>query len=234
MKISGSGSLSAGQIDDNISVSGSVKINGDFECNGFRTSGSLRALGNLTVHGDIKSSGSFRVMGALYGSNNAKFSGSTTVEGGIEIKGELVNSGSLRSGEKVEALQGIRLSGSTKVGGGLFSQKDINIDGSTTIKGDLNGDNVYIGVHAIITGRKKTRRPYIVDGSIFAANNVEIHNSLVIGDVKGRNVKIGNRTDVSGNVYYIDTIEVDAKATLAQAPIQITEVDEAAEDIIQK
>ena len=113
----------------------------------------------------------------------------------------------------------------------MFSQKNINIDGSTTIRGDINGDNVYIGVHAVIIGRKKTRRPYIVDGSIIAANNVVIYNSLVIGDVKGRNVKIGNRTDISGNVYYIDNIEVDAKATLANDPIQITE---AAEDIIQK
>jgi len=230
MKISGSGTLS-GKIDDHISVSGSAKISGDFECNGFRTSGSLRGLGNLTVHGDIKSSGSFRVMGALYGSGNAKFSGSTTVEGGVEIKGELGNSGSLRSGEDIEALQGIRLSGSTKVGGGLFSQKNITIDGSTTIRGDINGDNVYIGVHAVVIGRKKTRRPYIVDGSIIAANNVEIYNSLVIGDVKGRNVKIGSRTDISGNVYYIDNIEVDAKATLANDPIQITE---AAEDTLKK
>jgi len=231
MKISGSGSISAGKIDDHISVAGSLKINGDFECTGIRTSGSLRALGNLTVLGDIKSSGSFRVAGALYGDNNAKFSGSTTVEGGIEIKGEFGNSGSLRSGEEIEALQGIRLSGSTKVGGGVFSQKNINIDGSTTIKGNINGDNVYIGVHSATIGRKKHKHPYIVDGSIFAANNVEIYNTFVQGDVKGRNVKIGNRTDISGNVYYIDSIEVDAKATLAQAPIQITE---DAEDILQK
>lgn len=226
MKISGSGRLSAGKINDNIAVSGSVKIGGDFECTGFRTSGSLRALGNLTVLGDIKSSGSFRVMGALHGHGNAKFSGSTTVEGDIEIKGELGNSGSLRSGNKIEALQGIRLSGSTKVGGGLFSQKNINIDGSTTIKGDISGDNVYIGAHAITIGRKKSRRPYIIDGSIFAANNVEIYNTFVQGDVKGRNVKIGNRTEISENVYYVDNIEVDAKATLAHEPIQITEIAE--------
>jgi cytoskeletal protein CcmA (bactofilin family) len=192
MKISGSGRLSAGKINDHISASGSVKINGDFECKGFRSSGSLRALGNLTVIGDIKSSGSFRVMGALHGHGNAKFSGSTTVEGDIEIKG---------------------------------------VDGSTTIKGDISGDNVYIGVHSVSIGRKKYRRPYIVDGNIFAANDVEINYAFVQGDVKGRNVKIGERTEISGKVYYIDNIVVDAKATLAHDPIQITEI---AEDNLEK
>ncbi|GAH14479.1 unnamed protein product, partial [marine sediment metagenome] len=118
-----------------------------------------------------------------------------------------------------EALQGIRLSGSTKVGGGLFSQKTIDINGSATIKGDISGDNVYIGDQSVSIGRKKSKCPYIVDGNIFAANSVEINNIFVQGDVKGRNVKIGRRTDISGKIYYVDSIEVDDKATLAHAPI---------------
>jgi cytoskeletal protein CcmA (bactofilin family) len=226
MKISGSGKLSEMSIKENIVVSGSVKMDGNIECQGFRSSGSTRGEGSLTAHGDVKSSGSFRILGALHGDGNAKFSGSTTIGEEIDIKGVLENSGSLRSGDKIEALQGIRLSGSAKVGGGLFSQKNIDINGSTTIKGDISGDNVYIGDQSVSIGRKKSKRPYIVDGNIFAANNVEINNIFVQGDVKGRSVKIGKRTDISGKVYYVDIIEVDDKATLAHAPIQITEIAE--------
>ena len=230
MKISGSGTLS-GKIDDHISVSGSVKISGDFECNGFRTSGSSRALGNLTVHGDIKSSGSFRVMGALYGSGNGRFSGSTTIGEEIEIKGVLENSGSLRVGNKVEALQRIRLSGSTKVGGGLFSQGTIDIDGSTTIKGDINGDNVFIGTQTYFGVKNLVKHENKVFGNIFSTNDIEIINTFVQGDVKGRNVKIGKRTEIAGKVYYVDTIEINAKATLTHEPIQISEI---AEDKLEK
>jgi len=231
MKISGSGILSEMSIKDNIVVSGSVKMDGNIECQGFRSSGSTRGEGNLTVHGDVKSSGSFRILGALHGDGNAKFSGSTTIGEEIDIKGVLENSGSLRVGNKVEALQGMRFSGSTKVDGGLNSDETIEIHGSTTVRGNIAGNNVFIGTQTYFDGKKIVKHPYKVFGNIISTNDVEIINTFVQGDVKGRTVKIGKRTEITGKVYYVDTIEINAKATLTHKPIQISEITEIAEDI---
>ena len=60
LKISGSSTLAGGKIDKIIRISGSGRINGDVECNGINVSGSLKSLGNMVIHGDIKSSGSFK------------------------------------------------------------------------------------------------------------------------------------------------------------------------------
>ena len=104
MKISGSGKLSEGKIDDSLVTSGSARIDGDFECNGFRSSGSFRGSGNLTVHGDFRSSGSFRIHGSLKGDGNGRTSGSASVDGKISIDGYFRSSGSLRVGGKIELL----------------------------------------------------------------------------------------------------------------------------------
>ncbi len=231
MKISGSGKLSEMSIKDNIVVSGSVKMDGNIECQGFRSSGSTRGVGNLTVHGDVKSSGSFRILGALHGDGNAKFSGSTTIGEEIEIKGVLESSGSLRVGNKVESLQGMRFSGSTKVDDGLNSEGTIEINGSITVRGDITGNNVFIGTQTSFDLKRIVKHLYKVFGNIFSTNDVEIINTFVQGDVKGRNVKIGRRTEITGKVYYVDTIEINARATLTHEPIQISEI---AEDKLEK
>jgi len=231
MKISGSGTLSKMNIDDTIISSGSVRMTGDIECLGFRSSGSARGEGNLTVHGDFKSSGSFNLHGALHGDGNAKSSGSATIEKGIAVKGTLENSGSLRVGNGVEALKGIRFSGSSRVDGELNSEENIEIDGSTTVKGSIKAKNVFFGINTRFSGKKVVRHPFKVFGNIFAGKNLELINTFVEGDVRGRNVRIGKKTEIMGKVYYIDTIEVDPKATLAHEPVQISEI---AKNKIQK
>ena len=220
MRISGSGRLSEGKINDEVILSGSAKIAGDFECNGFKSSGSLRGEGNLTVRGDVKSSGSFRIAGSLHGDTNAKFSGSSSVGGEVSIKGVLESSGSFRAGDKVESIEGLRLRGSARIQGDLLSQKTIDIEGSVIIDGNIKGDDVFIGTR-LMRERKKLKQPFKVNGNIFATNTADITGALVSGDVRGRDVKIGNGTEVAGVIYYVDNIEVHQKATLANEPIQI-------------
>ena len=41
--------------------------------------------------------------------------------------------------------------------------------------------------------------------------------------MRGRTIKIGRGTQVLGMVYFVDNIEVDDKAILANKPIKITE-----------
>ncbi len=224
MKISGSGTLSEGKINDDLRVSGSARLKGDFECNGFHSSGSLRGAGSLTVHGDIISSGSFRIGGSLYADGNANSSGSASVGGEISIKGRLVSSGSLRAGNKVEALQGIRISGSGTVQGGLLSLETIDISGSSSVHGNITGTNILIGREKRLS-RSIYKHPNKVYGNILARNNVNLIATLVDGDVKGRIVEIGKGTEILGTVYYVGSIEVHDKSILVNEPIQITEED---------
>ena len=224
MKISGSGTLSAGKIDDNLQVSGSAKLKGDFECYGFHSSGSLRGEGSLTVHGDVSSSGSFRLGGSLYGDGKAKSSGSMSVGGEIAVKGTLVNSGSLRAGGKVEALEGVNISGSAHINSDLSSQRLIKISGSSTIHGDVSGFDIILGREPRMS-RNIFKHLSIIHGSIFGKNHVDLARTLVEGDVRGRNVIIGKGTEIRGMVYYVENIEVHDKATLADAPVHITERD---------
>ena len=219
MKISGSGRLSEGKIDDDLVTSGSARIDGDFECKGFRSSGSFRGSGNLIIHGDFRSSGSFRIHGSLKGDGNGRTSGSASVDGKISIDGSFTSSGSLRVGSKIEALEGIKCSGSARVQDGLFSQQFIDIEGSITTNGKITGRDVFIG-----TRQKKmtTKQSYKVYGNIFGINIVDITGTFVDGDVKARNVRLGKGTEITGTVYYVDSIEIDKKATLANEPVQIS------------
>jgi len=224
MRISGSGTLSEGKIDDELSVSGSVKLKGNFECEGFHSSGTLRGRGNLTVHGDFESSGSFRLLGSLYGDGNFGSSGSTSVDGEIIIKGKFGSSGSLRVGDKVEAYQGVITSGSTLIKGELLSKNFIKITGSCIIHGNVSGFNIVLGRKGLF---KKSiyKHPNKIYGSILSRNNITLINTLVEADVKGRIVNIGPGTKILGTVYYADTIEIDDNAILKNEPIQIKEED---------
>lgn len=221
MKISGSGTLSEGKINDELYVSGSARLKGNFECNGFHSSGSLRGVGNLTVHGEIKSSGSFRLAGNLYGDSELKSSGSASIDGTVLIKGKLVSSGSFRAGNKVEAIDGIRVSGSARIEGDVLTLETIEITGSSIINGNVTGTDVFFGRERMLS-RSIYKHPNKVYGSILARNNIELIRASVEGDVKGRDVIIGKGTEILGNVYYVDKIEVHEKANLAYEPIQIS------------
>jgi cytoskeletal protein CcmA (bactofilin family) len=222
MKISGSGTLSEGKINDRIRVSGSVKLKGNLECEGFHSSGSLRGEGNLTVHGDIKSSGSFRTTGSIYGDGNFRSSGSTSIEGEVLIKGTLESSGSFRAGKKVRAIQSIKISGSSHINGELSSQDTILLTGSSTIYGNVIGNHVSIG-HEPRLSIGVYKHPNKIYGNISSRTIVDITKTLVDGDIKGFNVNIGRGSEITGNVYYVNEIEVNKKVILANDPIKISQ-----------
>ncbi|MFX1601211.1 MAG: hypothetical protein ACFFB6_11500 [Promethearchaeota archaeon] len=217
----GSAKISGGKTNKSIRISGSGKINGDLECNGLTSSGALTGSGNFTSHGDISSSGSFNIAGFLYGDESADFSGSTKIGNLVNIQGSLIASGSFKAGHFVRGEQGIRLSGSSDINGNLSSQKSINIDGSTYIEGNVVGEDVLFGVSENI----RKRQHYKIHGSILAKNKVDIIRTDVEGDIKARDITIGKGSEVIGNVYFVDKIEVDKKAKLNNEPIQIS-VDE--------
>lgn len=218
MKVSGSQTLPEGKIDEELVTSGSTKINGNFECNGFKSSGSLKGSGDLIIHGDFKSSGSFKLEGSLSVDGDARSPGSTTINGEVQIIGRLRSSGSFKAGKQVAARDGVKISGSSKIQGNLLSNKDVNLRGATIIEGNIKADNILIGMPIDIL---RPWRPYKVHGNIVAENDVDVTKTIVKGDIKGRDVKIGIGTEVEGEVYYINSIEVSPRASLAKKPIQI-------------
>jgi cytoskeletal protein CcmA (bactofilin family) len=213
----GSAKITGGKTHKSLRLSGSGKVNGDLDCNGLTSSGNLTGSGNLTSHGDISSSGSFNVAGFLYGDKSADFSGSTQIGNLVNIQGSLIASGSFEAGHFVRGEQGIQLSGSSEINGNLSSEKNIRIDGSTYIEGNVVAEDVLFGVSENI----KKKQHYKVYGSILAKNMVNLIRTHVKGDIKGRDITIRKGSEILGNVYYVDKIEVDKKVKLANEPIQI-------------
>ncbi|MCE7746215.1 MAG: polymer-forming cytoskeletal protein [Candidatus Heimdallarchaeota archaeon] len=218
MRVSGSSTLAEGKINENLVATGSTRINGNYECEGFRSSGTLKGKGNLVVNGNFRNSGSFKLVGSLTIDGDAKSSGSTTIEGEISIKGEYTKSGTLRAGKQIEALDGVSISGFSKIQGNLISKRDVVLRGNVTVEGNIKAENVSIGMPI---DRRPLKHPYKVHGNIVADSKVNIKKTYVAGDIKGRDVIIGHGTEIVGAVYYINSIEVSSRATLAKKPMQI-------------
>jgi cytoskeletal protein CcmA (bactofilin family) len=224
MKISGSGRIQGGKIDEDLIVTGSAHIRDNIECNDVRISGSLHGIGALISHGGVKSSGKFHIDGELHGDNDINFSGSTTVGNGIIAQGILRSSGSFRVNNKVIASLGFISTGSSIIKGDLVSDKTISFDGSARIFGDIKADDVLIDTKYQWSLKKifsVKKHPYRIRGSIHAKNKVEISRAIVNKDIKGRDVKIGERSDIEGIVYYVDNLDVHKKAILRNKPIKI-------------
>lgn len=218
MRVSGSSTLPEGKINESLVASGSTRINGNLECEEFKSSGSLKGSGDLSVLGDFQCSGTFRLKGSLTVEGDARSAGSTTIDGGILIEGKYSKSGTLKTGKQLEALEGVKISGLTNIQGNLMSKKEVVLRGNTTVEGNIKAEDVFIGRPI---DRRPIKHPYKVHGNIVADNEVNIKKTFVAGDVKGRDVTIGHGTEVVGAVYYINSIEISSRVTLAKQPIQI-------------
>jgi cytoskeletal protein CcmA (bactofilin family) len=222
MRISGSGSIEGGKIDDELHVSGSARINGVFECNGIQSSGSLNGVGGLIVHGDIKNSGSLQIDGFLHGDNDAHISGSVTINQDLMLQGKLKVSGSITVRDTATALLGFKSAGSIRVKGDLISDRTVDLDGSGKIYGNVRAQEVLIGTHQLLMIYPKRILVRIV-GSILALDKVDISRTRVNGDVIGRDVRIGKHSNIQGTVYYVNMIETNKAAKLNNEPVKINE-----------
>ncbi|NHJ87319.1 MAG: polymer-forming cytoskeletal protein [Asgard group archaeon] len=218
MKVAGSSTISGGKLNEIVRTAGTTKINGNLECEEFRSSGSLKSSGSIIVNGDFHCAGSFNIAGSLSVSGNAKSSGSTTIDGEMTIKGYYSKAGTLKVGSHIEAQEGVKIAGLTKIHGSLMSKRDVDLRGTVTIDENIKAENVYIGM---LIDLQPLIHPYKIYGNIVAENEVNIKRALVKGDIKGRTIIIGFGTEVQGEVYYIDNIEIHPRATLAKEPIHI-------------
>ncbi|MBA7713636.1 hypothetical protein ES703_122642 [subsurface metagenome] len=200
--ISSSGDLM--EFEEHISITGSAKISGG------KVKKTIRISGSGVINGDLECDG-------LTSSGTLKGSGNLTAHGDISSSGSLNIAGFLKAGHFVTVDEGIEFSGSSNINGNLSAQKSIKIDGSTKIEGNVVAENVLMGASEGV--RKKQH--YRIHGSILAKNIVDVNRTHVEGDIKGKDVTIGRGSEILGTVYYVDKIEIDKKAKLANEPTQI-------------
>lgn len=139
MKISGSGSIPAGEYEG-VHISGSGRIVGPVRCDNVHVSGSMHAEDGIDCKNDFKISGSGHVAKAVKaGSMSVSGSGHVgplTVQKEIKVSGALKANGSVHAGS-------IRVSGSMGADGDVEAE-EIRISGMINCKGLLNAEDIDI------------------------------------------------------------------------------------------
>lgn len=239
MKISGNGTISAGEYNDHISVSGSGRLEGNVRCVGLHCSGSLGAAGYVKCTEDIRVSGSCRVQGA------------------VEAR-EIHISGSFHAGEDLRVTDGAHVSGSMTCGGrvrcgtlacsggvtvqGDVEAEDVRVSGKLDCGGLLNAERIDLSSHGHVGSiggseirihdeewKKKTRvsRMPLLSSLVGGGHNgrmtvdeliegdVVALESVTVPKVVGRVVAIGEGCEI-GLVQYSETIEIHPKAKVGK------------------
>jgi cytoskeletal protein CcmA (bactofilin family) len=220
MQFDGLAKIPAGKILQDIKISGFGRIDGDFECDGLHTEGLLRSKGNLVIHGDFKCEGAFTCKGKLKCDQDVHIEGATSFREGVYVKGALHIEGAFKCRDNIRAIKSALFAGSTKVKGDLSSHGTIKIFGRGRIYGNVVGENV------IIEKSDKVKLPFsrrsLITGDIAVKGNITIDNIKVIGEIQGRNVHIGENSEIQGNVFYVDEIDISSGALLMHEPVKIS------------
>ncbi len=151
MNISGSGTISAGEYNESISVSGSGRINGNLRCTSIRCSGSLRGEGSVECTEEAKVSGSFRLESHLTARSFA-VSGSAKIGGDINADQDVAVSGSMKCGGNIKCTS-LVCAGSVETDGGIEAEI-AKIFGRIKCNGLLNAETVDISLEGTFSNGK--------------------------------------------------------------------------------
>jgi len=220
MQFDGFAKIPAGKILQDIKISGFGNIGGNFECDSLHTEGFLRAKGNLVLHGDFKCEGAFTCKGKLKCDQDVHIEGATSIRESVKVNGSIHIEGAFKCKDHLRAVKGALFAGSTTVKGDLSSHGTIKILGRGKISGNIVGENV------IIKKSDNVKLPFskrsLVMGDIAVKENVSINNIKVLGEIQGRNVHIGENSEIHDNVFYVDEIEISSDAQLVHEPVKIS------------
>ncbi len=220
MQFEGFAKIPAGKILQDIKISGFGKIGGNFECDSLHTEGLLRSKGNLVINGDFKCEGAFTCKGKLKCEQDVHIEGATSIRESVNVKGSIHIEGAFKCKDHLRAIKGALFAGSTKVKGDLSSRGTIKILGRGKISGNVVGENV------IIKKSDNVKLPFskrsIIAGDIAVKEKVSVNHIKVLGEIQGRNVHIGENSEIQGNVFYVDEIEISPDAQLIHEPVKIS------------
>ena len=232
MKISGSGSIPAGEYKD-VSISGNGKLYGSVKCENFYSSGSS--------HGEnIECSERFAVSGS------SSFSGTVSADylgiSGSFACGEIISSGKVEISGSAKCKKNVKcdvldVAGSIKTGGDIEAEQ-ARINGVINCSGLLNAESVRIRIEergmtigsiggSLISVTRQNRRKFFENMPLFsllfkkANGNVTVENSIdgdeielesvICPRVTGRVVKIGAGCGI-GLVQYEEEIKISPDA----------------------
>lgn len=235
MKISGSGSIPAGEYDA-IKISGSGTIQGNIKCSEMHVSGSANAGGTVECTGEIHVSGA------------CDFDKDITTKS-LHVSGALNTDGNIIATDLVHLSGGMNIEGSLKCGtlevhGGLNVDEDIeaesaSIHGSISCDGLLNAETLEINtkdgcvigsiggsrITARYTKRKFFKNLITIHIKDKRVNGIEVQQS-VEGDeidiesvtcprVSGRTVKIGEGCEIE-LLQYSESYEIHENAKVGK------------------
>lgn len=239
MNISGSGTISAGEYNDRISVSGSGRLSGNVRCVGLRCSGSLHADGYVRCAEDLHVSGSCHVAGAAQ-AKDMRISGSFHVGEDLTVENGAHVSGAMTCGGKVRCVT-LSCSGGVSVKGDIEGE-DVRVSGKLDCGGLLNAERIDLYSHGHVGSiggseirihdeewRKKTKinRMPLLSSLVGAGHNGHMTvDELIEGDVValeyvtvpkvvGRVVAIGEGCEID-LVQYSEAIEIHPKAKVGK------------------
>ena len=228
MKISGSGSIPAGEYDA-IRISGSGRLTGHVKCASMQASGAVHGeiidcWGDIQVSGSAHfekeiNTGSMYVSGAVHCESNVtanheiKLSGGAHCGGKIKC-GELHVSGGFRAKESIEA-ETVRISGGIATEG-LLNAEDIEI------KLEGSGKNTVgsIGCSKLLVKRRKAFRLFGAHGGTLKVKDeiegdeIDIEH-VTCPRVSGRTVKIGEGCSID-LLQYSESYEIHDKAKVGK------------------
>lgn len=164
MNISGSGRVSAGEHNEQITISGSGRIDGNVRCIALHCYGSVRGEGDLTCSEDVRVSGSAHFDKSVE-AEIVSVSGSVKVGGDVNVKKTIKISGSFGCGGSLKASL-LSCSGAVDIGGEAEAD-EIKIAGKINCAGLLNAEKIEIRMDGFNVNSKI--------GSI-GGSEIKIHN----------------------------------------------------------
>ncbi len=200
---------------------GDVEI--DVSDGDIRTSGSLKVVGTSELQGAVGINSSLTVTGSATLKNNLSVSGTTTVSGATtlqdtltvnstsELKGAVGVNSTLDVTGSANLKNNLTVTGTTTVGGATVLNSTLQTKGSTTLEGTL-----------VLSGSATLKDNLSVSGTTTVAGATTLQNTLTVNstsELKGA-VGINSTLDVTGSAQFKSTINVDGEATLASATVE--------------
>ena len=199
MKISGSGSIPAGEYDA-IKISGSGTIQGNIKCSEMHVSGSANAGGTVECTGEIHVSGACDFDKDI-------------ITKSLHVSGALNTDGSIIATDLVHLSGGVNIDGSLKCGtleahGGLNVDEDIeaetaSVHGNLACGGLLNAESIEIDTRdgcliGSIGGSKivirHTKRKFFKNLITISFNDKQVHGIEVQQSIEGDEIDIESVT----------------------------------------
>lgn len=228
LSLAGRATASDDVITKNLSVAGSTSFQGMLA-----VANKASIAGSCTVKDNGLFGGSLSVGGKVSFHRNLVLSGGLKLGGSLDVAEYILADSSLSIGGRLKA-ESVRSNNELKLSGKIYVDQDViardiilrgvngYISGNMYAQSiqdqskeeEISRDLTTVGglISYIVNTLKRaitgsSNRDLIVAGDVIA-DNIELDNLTIHGDIYGKSIKIGKNTDISGKIYYSEEIEL--------------------------